>query len=72
MTTLEKFNVNSNKLQGITTVKALATVGMITDLWYSFLKTQNNLNTAPYIHNIFVQENAKRNVMNEATLNCTF
>lgn len=36
MTTIEMFNVNLNKLQRITTAKALATVGKVTDLWYSF------------------------------------
>lgn len=46
------FNVNLNKLQGITTAKALAPVGKVTDLWHSFPKTKYNFNTAPYIHNI--------------------
>jgi hypothetical protein len=33
-TTIEMFNVNFNKLQGITTAKALGTVRKVTDLWY--------------------------------------
>lgn len=41
-------------------------------IYFGNQNRSRNFNTAPYIHNIFVHENEKRNVMNEATLNCIF